>query len=288
MEYQLVGIPDEKALERPQKLDEIEKVIMSPLKRLDHLLEILKEQNSESVSDYASRLESKFGGLVKKNYVVAKGIDINEKLKELTNLKEYPALAKLALNYLLGELKLELDADWSKEMFVIQRNYLRAFLSSRYYNVLTLTESINRKKAIDIYKKHFERINRARVEESEERHLTIEEFAEDSRTPDPENPGWLRIIGEVENGKVLIRKDTCLWADSMQDFPDSELKFLVCCYGDYTSIRAVNRNFALTMEHSIAGGHDYCDCLIHDLRINDKIEHPSDEFFASIEPTNRS
>ncbi|MFX1485118.1 MAG: hypothetical protein ACFFCP_18210, partial [Promethearchaeota archaeon] len=88
MEYQLVGIPDEKALERPQKLSEIDKVIMSPLKRLDHLLEVLKERNSESVSDYTSRLESKIGKFVNKNYVVAKGIDINEKLKELTNLRE--------------------------------------------------------------------------------------------------------------------------------------------------------------------------------------------------------
>jgi hypothetical protein len=125
-----------------------------------------------------------------------------------------------------------------------------------------------------------DRVAKADIEDK-----SLEDFSEDSRNEDPENPGWLRLVSDVEDGKVLIRKDTCLWADAMEEFPDEELKFLVCCYGDYFSIKMRNSNFELTMEHSIAGGHPYCDCVIHDTRINDKLEHPSDDFFASLKPT---
>ena len=148
-----------------------------------------------------------------------------------------------------------------------------------------LTETIDRTEAIEIYKRHFEQITREWVAENKERFQNLEEFFEDTSKKDPENPGWVGLVGEVENGKVLVRKDTCLWADAMLEYPDSELKFLVCCYGDYSSIKVSNRHFELTMEHSIAGGHSYCDCVVHDTRINDKLDHPSDQFFADLKPS---
>ncbi|MHA1950150.1 MAG: L-2-amino-thiazoline-4-carboxylic acid hydrolase [Candidatus Thorarchaeota archaeon] len=285
MKYHLAGIPDDQALDRLQELDEIDKVILSPLKRLDNLLEIVKKYSPKSVSEYASKLESRFESLVKKDYVKLKGIDMGKNLSELPHIKEFPVLAASALNYLLGALKLSEEDNWSDKIEVVQRDYLRSFLSSRYYNLLVLTETIDRAKAIEIYKEHFERINEKRLEESEERYQNLDELSKDTRNSETGDPGWMRIVGEVVDGTILVRKDTCLWADAMQEYPDSELKFLVCCYGDYTSIRSANKHFALTMEHSIAGGHSYCDCVIHDTRINDKLEHPSDEFFASLEQT---
>ncbi len=285
MKYQLAGIPDDKALDRMQKLDEIDEVIMSPLKRLNNLLEMIKEDDPESVSRYTANLESKFSQLASKNYVETRNIDMKQHLSELSQIKDHPALAECALNYLLGSLRLPMEGDWPDKMEVVQRDYLRAFLSSRYYNLQVLTETMDRSKAIEIYKKHFEKINVERVGESEERHQNLEEFVESSRNAESDSPGWMRIVSDVENGKVLIRKDTCLWADAMRDFPDSELKFIVCCYGDYSSIKVSNRHFELTMEHSIAGGHAYCDCVIHDTRINDKLDHPSDEFFSNLKPS---
>jgi hypothetical protein len=285
MKYQLVGIPDDNALEKLQDFDEIDKVLLSPLRRINNLLGLLNDNNPEAVGKYAANLESKFQSLVDKNYVERRSIDMKKSLSELEHIKEFPMLAEHALNYLLGALKLSVDSDWSDKMKVVQRDYLRAFLSSRYYNLLVLTETIGRSNAIEIYKRHFEKMNKEWVAKNEERFQNLEEFAEDSRNADPDNPGWMRIVGEIDNGKILIRKDTCLWSDAMQDFPDSELKFLVCCYGDYSSIKVSNKHFKLTMEHSIAGGHPYCDCVIHDTRINESLDHPSDEFFANLKPS---
>ena len=39
--------------------------------------------------------------------------------------------------------------------------------------------------------------------------------------------------GEVEDGRVVIRKDSCPWDDAVDDITDRELKYLVCCYGDF-------------------------------------------------------
>lgn len=285
MKYYKIGIPDDKALDRMQKLGEIDKVILSPLKRLDNLLGILKEHNPGSIPQYVGNLERKLLGLVRTNYVEKRNIDLKQRLSELKHMGEYSVLAERALNYLLGELKLPEDGDWSDDMQVVQRDYLQAFLSSRYHNVDVLTESIAREQAIEIYKQHFEKIVKERVANAEVEEESLEKFSEDSRNEDPENPGWLRVVSEPEDGKVLVRKDTCLWADAMKEYPDSELKFLVCCYGDYFSIKLRNSNFELTMENSIAGGHPYCDCVIHDTSINERLDHPSDEFFASLKPS---
>ena len=228
----------------------------------------------------------KFESLDVKNHIEAKQIDLQRHLEDFVNLREFPKLAELSVNYVLDALDLPEDVDWfSENLKITQGTYLRALLSVRYYYVLILTETIDRAKAIEIYKRHFEKINREWVAENEERFQNLEEFRKDKAETDHTNPGWVGLIGEVENGKVLIRTDTCLWADAMTEFPDSELKFLVCCYGDYTSIKVSNSHFELSMEHSIAGGHDYCDCVVHDTRINDSIEHPSDEFFANLKPS---
>lgn len=286
MRYLQFGIQDDNALERLQEIPNFERVVTSPLKRLNSLLGKINQHKSEALLKYAENLESRLEILTTKNIVAEKQLDLQKYLNELTNLRQYPKLAELAVNYILEALNLPEDKDWfSETLEVTQGVYLRAFLSARYYNILTLTETIDRSEAIVIYKLHFEKTNREWVAENEERFQNLEEFFEDTANKDPTDSGWLGLVGEVDNGKVLVRKDTCLWADAMAEFPDYELKFLVCCYGDYTSIKVSNRHFELTMEHSIAGGHGFCDCVIHDTRINDDLNHPSDEFFANLKPS---
>jgi hypothetical protein len=280
------GVHDDNAIDRPQKIDDIERIMLSPLKRLNSLLGMIASHKPEAVTQYIKNLEAKLRGLVSKDFVELKKIELDRKLKGLEHLKNHRNLAMLSLNYVLERLDLPVDIDWSKENVEVKQGvFLHALLSSRYYNILVLTETINRNDAIEIYKKHFELINREWVAENEERFQNLEEFFEDTAKKDPDNPGWVGLVSEVRDGKVLIRKDSCLWAEAMSDYPDSELKFLVCCYGDYTSIKVSNRHFELTMEHSIAGGHNYCDCVVYDTRITTDLKHPSDEFFANLKPS---
>jgi hypothetical protein len=38
------------------------------------------------------------------------------------------------------------------------------------------------------------------------------------------------------------------------------------------------------MEHTIVEGYPYCDCVVHDIRINDDLTHPLKEFWDNIWP----
>jgi hypothetical protein len=141
---------------------------------------------------------------------------------------------------------------------------------------------MERGKAINLYKKYTQLFMEDHLKNSEDKFETLEEWAEAGFKDDQENRGWFRIWGEVEDGTLVIRKDSCLWDEAIPEIEDRELKYLICCYGDFFSIKGENRNFALTMDHTIAAGDSYCDVVIHDIRVNDKLEHPPKSFFDNL------
>ena len=70
--------------------------------------------------------------------------------------------------------------------------------------------------------------------------------------------------------------------DAISDLQDSEVKYYICCYGDFEGARQSNRHFVLTMERTIIEGYPYCDSVFHDTRIDDNLAHPSEELFEMI------
>lgn len=66
------------------------------------------------------------------------------------------------------------------------------------------------------------------------------------------------------------------------DFEDPEVRETILCYSDFPFIQTLNNTFVLTRHKTIAGGHEYCDNVIHDIRIAKTVEHPDDDFIASI------
>ncbi len=70
----------------------------------------------------------------------------------------------------------------------------------------------------------------------------------------------------------------------MKQLPDQELKYYVCCYGDYEYARSYGENIVLTMEHTIAEGAPYCSRVLHDTRVDWKLEHPPKEFWDNFNP----
>ena len=101
---------------------------------------------------------------------------------------------------------------------------------------------------------------------------------------DSELDSWLVIQSKPENGKLVYRKEMCLWNEALTDLPDIELKYLVCCYGDFQGVKRENKHFVLTMEHTVVEGDPYCSCIVHDTRIDWKLTHPSREYWDKIWP----
>ncbi|MFX0107844.1 MAG: L-2-amino-thiazoline-4-carboxylic acid hydrolase [Candidatus Hodarchaeota archaeon] len=286
MKFRKSGIHDPNALDLPRRVQPIELAKRSPWKRLNLLLENVKKRKPEALPRYVASLQQQYEALTNSDLVKENSIDISDYLAEFNLLREFPELASNNLNYFLHTLQPPEGTDLENDTIEVpQRNQLRAVLCPKYQNIFVLTETIDRGEAIELYKIYHDEFMSAERSSLEDQYETLDEFADRRNQVDAkENPGLVRIISEVKDGKLYLRKDTCLWNDAIEDLEDQELKYYVCCYGDFESARQANKHFALTMEHTIIEGHPYCDAVFHDTRISKDLSHPSDEFFARMEP----
>ncbi|MCG3227593.1 MAG: hypothetical protein H7645_11805 [Candidatus Heimdallarchaeota archaeon] len=207
--------------------------------------------------------------------------DIND---DFIHLKVYPDLLFNALNYYLQLLKVDTKKNWTKDKIkVTNKNYIQSFLYHRYYNALVLTEIIERNQAVKFFKDYIDSYVKS-ISSEWRKYETLEEFRE-ARIPqegDPPNIGWVIVQGVIEKGKYPQRKDTCMWDDAIKELPDVELKYLAACYGDFQGYNNSNENFILTMSHTVVEGYPYCDCIVHDIRVNKDLTHPPKEFFDNM------
>ena len=91
----------------------------------------------------------------------------------------------------------------------------------------------------------------------------------------------------IGDGKYAFRNDTCVFLNAIgDDLPDTELKYYVCCYGDYEKFKNYHDSIILTMEHTIAQGDPYCSRVLHDTRVDWDLQHPPKSFWDSMNPEN--
>lgn len=282
MKFKLIGKyrPDDlEKVQQYQLLDFAKRF----LKKFDNLLGVIKEQQPKILAEYVANLEARYQQLVKRDYLSVRKVDVSPLIAELTNLREFPQLAGIYLNYHIQFLQLPEDKEWeSEKVGVTQRAYLRSALIPQYTNLQVLTETTARDEAIQLFKQHIDDYARKQIADQEDKFQTLEEFREDALQVNQEYSGPARVVGEVKDGKLIIRKDYCDWDVALEDLTDRELKYLVCCHGDFENIRSINKCFKLTMEHTIAAGDPYCDCVYYDTRITKDFTHPPKEFFDSI------
>ncbi len=260
------------------------------LKRLDHLLGFIDRNYSSFLEKYIENLNTKFQTLLKENlfgdnkFVLTKIFEETDYLKKSTNLVEN------ILSYYIELLRLSDNFDWIKDRIEVkQRDYFRSFLIPNYYYLLVLTETIGREEGIRLFKMHISDFLINQKPKSPINFTTLEDSFE-KRKNSAKNPSdWVIIYGMLSKSKLAFRNDNCLWIDVLQDLPDKELKYYVCCYGDYQNANTYsNGNVVLTMEHTIAQGDQYCSRVKHDTRIDWNLEHPKKEFFDNMWPIHDS
>jgi hypothetical protein len=288
-EFEQLGFHSPETLDRLEEIQPLNIATLSPFPRLNLLLDFLKRNKPEILDSYIQNLLKSYAELIKVDYFKHQKYDINDSIKEFEYLKKNKQLAINSLNYYLGLLELPLDVDWVNEKVKVPLgNHYRSFLIPNYQNVRILADTIGREEAVRLFKMYV--TERAKIATPEDRRFRFETLT-DLRKDDFEdyegegNPGWVRIEGIVKDGKFVYRKDSCLYAEAMKDYPDGEFKFLAACYYDYqgTTIQW-NKDFILTMEHTIAEGDPYCSCVVHDTRIDWDLTHPSEEYWDTIWP----
>lgn len=284
MKFVKTGKYGQDTLERSVETKPLEEV-QKRLKRLNYLLGFVKERNPEVFPQYINNLLTKYQRLSKDKLVKTNPFDLDELVSDKPNLKEHFNLARAVLNYYLQVLQLPDDINLEKTE-VINKNHLQSFLRPSYHNLVVLTETIDRENAIALYKKFVTHYIIERRDPNRDTYDNLEAVFAKATLPQEVPSKWVVIRGMIGDGKYAYRNENCLWIDVLEDLPDSELKYYVCCYGDYEGVKDLHDSMILTMEHTIAQGDPYCSRVIHDTRVDYDLRHPPKSFWNSMESDN--
>ncbi len=250
--------------------------------RFNYLLGFVMKHAPESYQEYVENLITRYQGL--SNGESRKNpYNIDEMLSNNSHLRENMNLATSVLDYYIWLIKPDRN---KKRIEVVNRNYLQSFLHLRYYNLATLVETIGREKAIALYKRFVTHFITDRRNPKRETYDDLEDVLKQALEREKTPTEWAAVRGMIGAGKYAYRNDTCTWVEALKNLPDSELKYYVCCYGDYEGAKKIHDSVILTMEHTIAQGDPYCSRVIHDTRVDWDLTHPSKSFWDSMEPDN--
>lgn len=254
-------------------------------KRMDYLLGFVKEEHPEVVTEYVGNLLARYQDLLNGERRNANPYDLEQLVSDNPNMKEHLELARVTLNYILQVLQLPAEAKMGTSK-VVNKNYFQSFSHPSYHNLLVLTETIGRAEAIAFYKKFVTSYWHYVRNPNRETYDNLVTLFEKATEPKEVPSDWVIVRGMIGDGKYAYRNDNCLWIEAIDDLPDSELKYYVCCYGDYERAKDYHDSIVLTMEHTIAQGDPYCSRVLHDTRVDWDLRHPPKSFWDNMKPEN--
>ncbi len=285
MKFVKTGKYRQDTLERSVEINSLEEA-QNRLKRMNYFLGFIREQNPDIFPEYINKLIAKYQGLLEDERRKANPPDLDELVSENPHMKEHLELTRLVLNYILQILRLPAEDKLGKNK-VVNRNYFRSWSHHNYSNLLVLTETLGRTDAIDLYKKF---VTHHTLENRDPKRKTVDSVKiiyEKAIEPKEEPSDWEIVHTLIGDGKYAFRNDTCVFLNAIgEDLPDTELKYYVCCYGDYEKFRNYHDSIVLTMEHTIAQGDPYCSRVLHDTRVDWDLRHPPKSFWDSMKPEN--
>jgi hypothetical protein len=287
MKFRQVGEFKENVLDSTVDINPKEQAPQFVLNRLNFLIGFLYEHSPDNLDAFVKNLEKQYHKLTKMDYIKEHSVGLSDLVADFANLAENPRLTHAAMNYYFQVLDFDKERAWNEDLIVVNRNYHQSFLHPRYYNLLTLIETVGREKAISLWKRFFTEFVIYDRASPEKPFVDLETWlAERNAAIDEENPSeWVVIRGMIAKGKYAFRNDNCYWVEALDDLPDSELKYYICCYGDYEGARDHHENILLTMEHTIAKGDPYCSRVMHDTRVDyEDLRHPPKEFWDNMWP----
>ncbi|NHJ86855.1 MAG: hypothetical protein FK734_15440 [Asgard group archaeon] len=283
MKFMQIGEFKENVMEIPREIQPIEWAQREPLKRLNFLLKLVEKYYPKKYDSYVKNLSEKYNSMITEDWMKKSNLTLKKIISNLSLLQKHQELAKAILNYFLKLLNIKDEIDWFNDKYTIpNRNYLLSFLHPRYYNLLVLIETLGRENAIKLYKRFITEFFIEEQKDLENRVESVEEIYQRSIKMVNNPSEWVIVFGVIGDGKYAYKNLCCSWIDVLEDLPDKEIKYLICCYGDYERVKVSNKQFILTMEHTIAQGDPYCSRVIHDTRVDYSLIHPPKEFWDNM------
>ncbi|MHA1169900.1 MAG: L-2-amino-thiazoline-4-carboxylic acid hydrolase [Candidatus Hodarchaeales archaeon] len=283
MKFVRTGKYRQDALERTIEIDPL-KEALNRFKKMNYLLGFVRERNPEIYPEYINNLLANYQGLLEDERVKTNPIDLDELVSENPNLNEHIELARAVLNYFLQILQLPAEAKLEK-IKVVNRDYFQSYSHISYPNLLVLTDTLGRAEAIALYKKFITQYTLENRDPNRKTSDDVKSIYEKAITPKNVQSDWEIVHGMIGDGKYAFRNNNCVFLTAIgDDLPDIELKYYVCCYGDYEKFKNYHDSIVLSMEHTIAQGDSYCSRVLHDTRVDWDLKHPPKSFWDSMEP----
>jgi len=285
MKFVKTGKYRQDTLERLVEIVPLEE-LHNRLEKMNYFLGFVKEHYPEVFPEYVNNLVVRYQELLEDERKKANPPDLDELVSENPHMKENLVLTRLVVNYIIQILQLPAE-DKLEKSEVVNRDYFRSWSHHNYANLLVLTETIGREDAIDMYKKF---VTHHTLENRDPERKTVDsvKIIYEKAIEHKEKPSdWEIVHTMIGDGKYAFRNDTCVFLNAIGDsLPDSELKYYVCCYGDYEKFKNYHDSIILTMEHTIAQGDPYCSRVLHDTRVDWDLHHPPKSFWDSMKPEN--
>jgi hypothetical protein len=270
-------------MERIVEINSLEE-LQNRFKRMNYFIGFVQIQIPEVFPLYVENLIARYQNLLDDERTKANSPDLDDITSENQYMKEHPELARLVLNYILQILQLPAEKPLGN-VKAVNRAYFRSWSHHNYANLAVLTETIGRDEAIALYKRF---VTQYSMENRDPDRKTVDNLEQlfAKRTEPKETPSdWEIVHTMIGDGKYAFRNDNCVFLTAIgDDLPDKELKYYVCCYGDYENFKVHHDSVILTMEHTIAQGDPYCSRVLHDTRVDWDLRHPPKSFWDSMEP----
>ncbi|MHA2231463.1 MAG: L-2-amino-thiazoline-4-carboxylic acid hydrolase [Candidatus Hodarchaeales archaeon] len=164
---------------------------------------------------------------------------------------------------------------------VLVSDFLRSYLFLEYYLATSLKSILDRDDALAYYQ-NFVDTRTKLTANPESKWPDLSNSKEEMQQFTETTHGHDLNYYKINDGKVTYRINRCLWHETTKELNDKEFAYSVCCHYDFEAIKTLNENFILTRKRTIIAGNQFCDFCIHDTRVVDKVEHPTNEFWMKL------
>ena len=291
MKFTQTGTFKKDALEKRVTIKPKESIGNMFFNQLDYFLGFVAKERSEIVTEYIKNLTKKYQGLVEEDHLNISKDDVDKTYSEFQTLYQFPELTNASLNYFIELLEFEEISAWElAEVEISMMALIKAWTYPTYYLLQTLAETIDRTKAVKLFKRYITQYHRDHPSPDRDKFVSLEKMLEKRLSGDTTSSDWVMVHTMLEEGKYAFKNKNCpTCVDAMVDLPDVELKYLACCYGDYEKFRSTySGHIILTMEHTLMQGDPYCSRVLHDTRVDYDLRHPPKEFWDNFEPGNEA
>ncbi|MFW9925980.1 MAG: L-2-amino-thiazoline-4-carboxylic acid hydrolase [Candidatus Thorarchaeota archaeon] len=269
-------------MERLVEINSLEE-LQNRFKRMDYFLGFVQKRVPEVFPQYVDNLIVKYEDLLDDERKRANPPDLDDIVSENPHMKEHIELSRLILNYIIQVLQLPAENSLGKTK-AVNKAYFQSWSHHNYNNLVVLTETIGREEAIALYKRFVTHHSMENRNPNRETIDNLESLFAKRTEPKEEPSDWETVHGMIGDGKYAFRNDNCVFLTAIgDDLPDTELKYYVCCYGDYEKFKVYHDSVILTMEHTIAQGDSYCSRVLHDTRVDWDLRHPPKSFWDSMD-----